>query len=135
LYKASQAGVKVDLLVRGMCTLRPGVPGMSETIRVRSVVGRFLEHSRVYWFNNNGAPLTYLGSADLMERNLDRRVEIVFPILNEDHARRIKVEVLDLALCDNVKARDLQSDGVYARAAAGDPVVNSQLKLLGVGTE
>ncbi len=135
LYKASQAGVRIDLLVRGMCTLRPGVPGLSETIRVRSVVGRFLEHSRVYWFNNNGAPLTYLGSADLMERNLDRRVEIVFPILNEDLARRIKVEVLDLALCDNVKARDLQPDGAYVRAATGDPVVNSQLKLLGVGTE
>jgi polyphosphate kinase len=135
LYRASQAGVQVDLIVRGMCTLRPGLPGYSENIRVRSIVGRFLEHSRVYWFNNNGAPLTYLGSADLMERNLDRRVEVVFPIHDDSLARRIKVEVLDLALSDNVKARVMQSDGRYARASAGEAPCNSQMKLLGVGTE
>jgi polyphosphate kinase len=137
LYRASQAGVKVDLLVRGMCSLRPGVPNVSENIRVVSIVGRFLEHSRVYYFRNAGHEEIYLGSADLMQRNLDRRVESVFPILDADLRRRIKVEVLDLGLSDDVKARELRCDGTYAPAShgQGEYVVNSQLKLLGVGSD
>ncbi len=135
LYRASQTGVKIDLLIRGMCSLRPGLPNISENIRVRSIVGRFLEHSRVYWFNNNGAPDLYLGSADLMERNLDRRVETLFPIRSKALAKRVRVEVLELGIADNVKAWELDSDGNYARAKRGDKVVHSQMKLLGVEGE
>jgi polyphosphate kinase len=137
LYRASQAGVKVDLLVRSMCSLRPGVPNLSENIAVRSIVGRFLEHSRVYYFRNGGQEDLYLGSADLMQRNLDRRVETVFPILDPELRRRVKVEVLDLGMADNAKARELQSDGAYAfvRRGQGEHIVNSQLKLLGVGAD
>ncbi|MCS7054813.1 MAG: polyphosphate kinase 1 [Thermoflexales bacterium] len=136
LYRASQMGVKVDLLVRGMCSLRPGVPNLSENIRVVSIVGRFLEHSRVYYFYNNGDEEIYSGSADLMERNLDRRVETIYPILDPSLKRRIKVEVLDLGLCDNVKARIMQPDGsyVFASRGQGEQEVNSQLKLLGIGS-
>jgi polyphosphate kinase len=132
LYRASEAGVQVDLLVRGMCSLRPGVPNMSENIRVRSIVGRFLEHSRVYWFHNNGSPETYLGSADLMERNLDHRVEVVFPVREPALARRVLAEVLELGLADNIKARLLQPDGVYVRYTNGDKAISSQMKLLGL---
>jgi polyphosphate kinase len=132
LYRASQAGVRIELMIRGMCSLRPGVPHLSENIQVRSVVGRFLEHSRVYWFHNNGDPDTYLGSADLMERNLDHRVETLFPILDSTLARRVKIEVLDLAWSDNVKSRVLQPDGDYVSYANGDIAVNSQMKLLGL---
>jgi polyphosphate kinase len=137
LYHASQVGVKVDLLVRGMCSLRPGVPNLSENIRVISIVGRFLEHSRAYYFRNNGNEEIYIGSADMMQRNLDRRVETVFPVLDPELRRRIKVEVLDLGLRDNVKARELRSDGVYAfvTRSQGEKAINSQLKLLGVGSE
>jgi polyphosphate kinase len=137
LYRASQAGVKVDLLVRGMCSLRPGVPNLSENIRVISIVGRFLEHSRVYYFRNGGQDEVYLGSADLMQRNLDRRVETVFPVLDPALMRRVKVEVLDLGLQDNVKAREMRSDGTYAFVprGQGEQAINSQLKLLGVGTD
>ncbi len=135
LYRASQAGVRIELMIRGMCSLRPGVPHLSENIQVRSVVGRFLEHSRVYWFHNNGEPDTYLGSADLMERNLDHRVETLFPILDSGLARRVKVEVLDLAWSDNVKSRELDGADDYRPVKASEPMVNSQLKLLGVGTE
>lgn len=137
LYRASRAGVKVDLLVRGMCSLRPKVPGLSENIRVVSIVGRFLEHSRVYYFRNNGQEELYIGSADLMERNLDRRVETVFPIHDPALMRRIKVEVLDLGLRDNVKARELNADGSYTfvQRALGEEAINSQLKLLGVGSD
>jgi polyphosphate kinase len=137
LYRASQAGVKVDLLIRGMCCLRPGVPNLSENICVSSIVGRFLEHSRAYYFRNNGDEELYLGSADLMERNLDRRVETVFPILDTELRRRVKVEVLELGLLDNVKARKLQSDGSYAFAPRqeGDRSINSQMKLLGVSSD
>jgi len=116
LYEASRAGVRVDLLVRGMCCLRPGVPGVSETVTVTSIVGRFLEHSRVFWFRNGGAEEVYLGSADLMMRNLDRRVEILFPILDPRLVRHLRDEILETCLRDNVKARTMMPDGSYHRA-------------------
>jgi polyphosphate kinase len=115
LYEASKAGVRIDLLVRGVCCLRPGIKGISENIRVRSIVGRFLEHSRVFYFANDGNPELYLGSADLMARNLDRRVELIFPIEDEAMRARIKNEVLDIALQDSVRARELTSEGMYTR--------------------
>jgi polyphosphate kinase len=117
LYEASQAGVRVDLVVRGMCCLRPGIPGVSENIQVRSIVGRFLEHSRVFWFNNSGHEEVFLGSADLMGRNLDRRVEILFPVLDQRLVRVIRTTVLDTCLRDTVKARIMQADGTWQRAA------------------
>jgi polyphosphate kinase len=128
LYQASQAGVKIDLIVRGMCCLRPGVPGLSETISVRSIVGRFLEHSRIYYFHNGGQEEVYLGSADLMTRNMDRRVEVLFPVENARLVRHLRDEVLATYLADNVKARRLLPDGAYERVqpVAGQPVVNSQ---------
>ena len=119
LYAASQAGVQVDLIVRGACTLRPGVPGVSDNIRVRSVVGRFLEHSRVYWFGNDDEPELYCASADWLERNLMRRVETCFPILDPGLAARVKHEALDNYLADNVDAWLLQADGEYRRAVPG----------------
>jgi polyphosphate kinase len=132
LYKASQAGVKVDLLVRGICCLRPGVPGVSENIRVTSIVGRFLEHSRIYYFRNAGQEEVFLGSADLMPRNLDRRVEVLFPVDKPRLVRQLRDEVLDLYLADNVQARHLRPDGSYehARPAEGQLAVNSQAWLL-----
>jgi polyphosphate kinase len=133
LYRASQAGVKIDLLVRGVCCLRPGVPGVSETIRVTSIVGRFLEHSRIFYFRNGGKEEIYLGSADLMPRNLDRRVEVLYPVLSPDVLRRLRDEILGVYLQDNVKARRMQSDGTYRRATrtANDEARNSQELLLG----
>jgi len=115
LYRASQAGVKVDLIVRGACCLRPGVPGWSENIRVTSIVGRFLEHSRVYFFGNGGQSLIYLGSADLMERNLDKRVEVVFPIEDLQLAAEIRDEVLPAYLRDTVNSWELGSDRRFRR--------------------
>ncbi|WP_243039919.1 polyphosphate kinase 1 [Dyella sedimenti] len=131
LYKASMAGVKVDLIVRGMCCLRPGVPGVSHNIRVRSIVGRFLEHSRVYWFLNGGEEQFYLASADLMERNLDRRVETGFPVEGKKLQARLKKE-LELYLADNASAWLLHADGHYVRAkpSANQPVRNVQTQLL-----
>lgn len=128
MYKASQAGVKIDLIVRGMCCLRPGVPGVSENIRVISIVGRFLEHSRIYYFQNGGAEQVYLGSADVRTRNLDRRVEILFPIEDTRLVHHIRDEILKIYLEDNVKARYLQPDGSYVRAKprAGQEKVNAQ---------
>lgn len=117
LYKASQAGVKIELQVRGMCCLRPGVPGLSENIRLTSIVGRFLEHTRAYYFYNNGDEELYLGSADLMERNLDRRVEALFPV-NAEYLKKIKENILDIHIKDNVRARIGLPDGTYV-----DPVV------------
>jgi polyphosphate kinase len=114
LYRASCAGVKVDLIIRGVCALRPGVPGVSENIRVRSIVGRFLEHSRVFFFENGGAPEMFCASADWMERNFFRRVEIAFPIQRDTHRERI-LRDLDLCLRDNTQAWELQSDGSYKR--------------------
>ncbi len=131
LYKASIAGVRIDLLVRGMCCLRPGVPGVSEHIRVRSVIGRFLEHSRAYWFANNGEPKLYLSSADLMERNLDRRVECAFPIEGKKLQQRI-LGALELYLADNVGAAELQADGSYrpVTRTPDEAVLDAQQQLL-----
>lgn len=113
LYRASQAGVQVDLIVRGICCLRPSVEGVSENIRVISVVGRFLEHSRVYYFHNQNDPTLYLGSADLMPRNIDRRVEVMFPIEDEDLRQEVIERILKIYLSDTEKAYLLQSDGSY----------------------
>jgi polyphosphate kinase len=120
LYRASQAGVKVELNVRGMCCLRPGVPGVSENITEQSVVGRFLEHSRIYWFRNGGEDEVLLGSADLMPRNLNRRVEIVFPVLDAGIRRRIRDEILPMYLADNQKTRTLAADGSWTQVAPAD---------------
>jgi polyphosphate kinase len=116
LYEASQAGVKIDLIVRGICCLRPGIAGVSDNIRVISIVGRFLEHSRIFYFGNGGKPKVYLGSADWMPRNLFRRVEVVFPVRDANLRRRVIDEILPAYLSDCVKARVLGSDGIYTRA-------------------
>src|SRR5712671_4447513 len=116
LYRASQAGVEVDLLVRGICALRPGIRGVSDRIRVRSIVGRFLEHSRIYHFENGGDPEVYLGSADWMPRNLHERIEVLFPLKNPLLRDRVMHEILAAYMADNVKARFLQKDGRYLRS-------------------
>src|ERR1700674_1451973 len=116
LYRASQAGVDIDLLVRGICSLRPGIRGISDRIRVRSVVGRFLEHSRIFYFENGGEPEVYLGSADWMPRNLYERVEVIFPVKDELLRERVRQEILESYLADNLKSRFLQKDGSYIRA-------------------
>jgi len=115
LYRASQAGVRIDLVVRGICCLRPGVPGVSETIRVRSLVGRFLEHSRIFYFGNGGQEEIYLGSADMMQRNLDGRVETLFPIEDPLLRAAIYESILKPYLADTVNAHELQADGHYTR--------------------
>ena len=132
LYEASQAGVRLDLLIRGICCLRPGMPGISDNVAVISIVGRFLEHSRIYWFNNGGVPECYLSSADLMPRNLDRRVETLFPVEDEALARRLRHEVLDTYLRDNVKARLMQPDGTYTRRVPmpGEALCDAQARFL-----
>ncbi|MBP6439386.1 MAG: polyphosphate kinase 1 [Thermomonas sp.] len=132
LYEASQAGVKVDLIVRGACTLRVGIEGISENIRVRSVVGRFLEHHRIWWFGNDGQPELYCSSADWLERNLLRRVETAFPILDAECARRVHQEGLLNYLLDNQNAWEVQPDGSYAKCipAAGEEPFSAQLSLL-----
>jgi polyphosphate kinase len=112
LYSASQAGAQVDLIVRSMCSLRPGVPGLSERITVRSIVGRFLEHSRIFRFGAGGQPDYYLGSSDIMQRNLDRRVEAVVPVTDPKLCARL-AEILDTALADDVLAWELQPDGSW----------------------
>lgn len=129
LYEASQAGVSVDLIVRGICMLRPGVEGLSENVRVRSLVGRFLEHSRAYYFANGGEEEFYTGSADWMPRNFDRRVETVAPVRDEKSKKYLKDVLLAAYLRDNVKARELQPDGSYQRPAMaeGEERFNSQL--------
>jgi polyphosphate kinase len=119
LYQASQAGVKIDLLVRGICCLRPAVPGVSDNIQVTSVVGRFLEHSRIYYFHNGGEEEIYLGSADMMPRNLDRRVEVLFPLEEPEMVQQVKDQILGAYMADNVKAREMKSDGTYVRKRAG----------------
>jgi polyphosphate kinase len=114
LYLASQAGVPVQLLVRGICALRPGVPGLSETIEVRSVLGRFLEHSRVFWFENGGSPVAWIGSADLMHRNLDRRVEVLVKLPGGELVDEVR-ELLDTAFADDIAAWQLGADGAWRR--------------------
>ena len=128
LYRASNAGVRIDLIVRGVCALRPGLPGVSENIQVRSIVGRFLEHSRAYWFENGGRPQLFLASADWMERNFFRRIEVAFPIAQAKLRHRIR-EDLEVYLADTSNAWLLQSDGGYRRAAGESPV-DSQAQLL-----
>ncbi len=115
LYRASQAGVKIDLIVRGICVLRPGIEGLSENIRVISIVGRFLEHSRIFYFGNGGSAEIYTGSADWMHRNLDRRVEAIAPIKDPELRRYIKEEILDTYLQDNVNTQILNADGTYQK--------------------
>ncbi len=136
LYEASQAGVQIDLIVRGMCVLRPGIPGLSETIRVTSIVGRFLEHTRIYYFENAGDPTVLIGSADLMRRNLDRRVEILVPVEDTLLRQRLRHEILETYLRDNVKCRVMRGDGTYARVerAEDEPVVDSQEVLMEAST-
>jgi polyphosphate kinase len=120
LYTASQAGVKIDLIIRGICCLRPGVRGFSEHVRVISLVGRFLEHSRIYYFRNGGRPKVFIGSADAMERNFDRRVEVVVPVDSPELIRHLRDVVLDAYLRDTVNARELRADGVYRMVEPGD---------------
>jgi polyphosphate kinase len=129
LYEASQAGVEIDLIVRGACMIRPGEPGLSQTIHVRSVVGRFLEHSRIFYFVNGGEEEVYIGSADWMARNLDRRVEVVVPVLDPQLLSYLKDTVIAAYLRDNVKARVMNPDGAYERPAMepGEEPFNSQL--------
>lgn len=115
LYRASQAGVSIKLIVRGMCTLRPGIPGVSDNIDVRSIVGRFLEHTRIFYFHKNGVPRIYCASSDLMDRNLRHRIEICFPILDPDLSNRVYVEGLQAYLEDNCQAWSLQNNGDYVR--------------------
>jgi len=115
LYRASQAGVQIELLVRGICALRPGVRGISDNIRVRSIVGRFLEHSRIFHFANGGQEEVYLGSADWMPRNLYERVEVIFPLKDALLRERVLHEMLDAYLADNIKSRLLLRDGSYVR--------------------
>jgi len=132
LYRASMAGVRIDLNVRGICALRPGLPGVSENIRVVSIVDRFLEHSRIFYFGNGGDPQVYVGSADWMDRNLSRRVEVVFPIEQPDLKHRVIGELLATTMADNVKARLLLPDGTYQRVevAPGQARVRSQERFL-----
>ena len=130
LYTASQAGVEIDLIVRGMCALRPGVPGLSERIRVRSIIGRFLEHSRIFWFANDGAEEIWAGSADWMPRNLYERCEVIFPITDPECLRRLRDEILDAYLRDNCKARLLQPNGDYLRAPRATPNFTAQAWLM-----
>jgi polyphosphate kinase len=134
LYRASQAGVKIDLIIRGICCLRPGLPGISENIQVLSIVGRFLEHTRIYYFANQGQPIMYAGSADVMPRNIDRRVEVLFPIEDESLQEEILENILKVYLRDTEKSYILQADGEYTpRLSLADentPLFNSQNWLL-----
>ncbi len=130
LYTASKAGVQTDLIIRGVCCLRPGVPGISERIRVRSIIGRFLEHSRIYYFHNGGKREVYLGSADLMSRNLNRRVEVLFPVHQADLVQRLRDEILESYLHDTVNAHELRADGTYVRPSGDMPMCDTQVMLL-----
>jgi polyphosphate kinase len=113
LYKASQAGVKIDLVIRGVCALQPGVPGLSENIKVRSIIGKFLEHHRIYYFYADGAETLYLSSADWMDRNLFRRVEVAFPVLDKKLKARVIKEGFQILLKDNATAWLMNGDGLY----------------------
>jgi polyphosphate kinase len=131
LYELSQAGVKIDLIVRGICMLRPGIPGLSENVRVRSVVGRFLEHSRVFWFANGGDDEVYIGSADWMSRNLKHRIEVVAPVTEPEAKRYLRDVLLDTYLSDNTKARELTPDGNYRPIPNEAEPFNSQMYFRG----
>ncbi len=133
LYEASRAGVKIELIARGVCCLRPGLPGISENIRVISIVGRFLEHSRIYYFRNGGEDEIFLGSADLMPRNLYRRVEVIFPVADPRLLNYLRDGVLKTYLADRVKAREMNAEGQYVRcqAHAEWECINSQLSFIG----
>jgi polyphosphate kinase len=132
LYRASQAGVPIDIVARGICSLRPGVRGLSETIRVRSIVDRFLEHSRVYVFGPDDDAQVFLSSADWMPRNFFRRVELMFPVLAPELSTRILKEILPVYLADNTRARQLDSDGVFhlLHPGAGETPVRCQIQML-----
>jgi polyphosphate kinase len=132
LYRASQAGVRVDLQVRGICCLRPGLPGISENIVVTSIVGRFLEHTRIFYFKNGGDDELFIGSADMMPRNLDRRIEILFPVTDAKLKDVVKNDFLSKHLKDNMQSRMLKHDGSYERIVPkeGDEEVNSQALLI-----
>jgi polyphosphate kinase len=134
LYRASQAGVPIGLWIRGICALRPGVPGLSETIKVHSILGRFLEHSRVFWFANNGEPQALIGSADLMHRNLDRRVEVLVRIPSEEHVSELN-ELLDRGLDDGTASWWLGEDGSWTRHhkdQKGETLPDLQMTLIGL---
>jgi len=137
LYRASQAGVRIDMLVRGICCLRSGLPGASETIRVTSIVDRFLEHSRIFYFENGGDSEIFLASADWMPRNFFRRIEVMFPIEDPRLKARIVETILPVLLTDNVKARVQRPDGSYQRVArsAEEPAVRAQVALQGQARE
>jgi polyphosphate kinase len=128
LYEASSAGVKIDLIVRGVCMLRPGVPNLSENITVRSIIGRFLEHSRVFYFANGGDDEVYIGSADWMSRNLNYRIEVVAPVSDTSLKHYLRDVMLGAYLRDNTKARELQPDGSYTKVPMepGERPFNSQ---------
>jgi polyphosphate kinase len=130
LYKASQAGVKIDLIVRGICCLVPGTEGLSENIRVVSIIDRFLEHSRLFLFRNGGETEVYASSGDWMPRNFFRRIELTFPILSPPLKERCEKEVLATCLADNIKAWKLQPDGTYKRRTGGDGKVRSQERFI-----
>jgi polyphosphate kinase len=130
LYRASQAGVPIDLIVRGICSLRPGVPGVSDNIRVRSIIGRFLEHSRIYWFKNGGNDEMYIGSADLMERNLDRRVEAMVPVRDDEIRAHLRDVVLNAYVRDTERATTLSPSGEYEEPESGSGSFDSQAFLL-----
>jgi polyphosphate kinase len=138
LYRASQAGVRVDLIIRGICCLRPRMPGISDNIRVISIVDKYLEHSRISYFQNGDEAEVFLASADWMPRNFRRRVEIMFPIEDPQLKRRLIDGILGVVLADNVKARELQSDGTYKRVAPakpGEPSIRSQLEFQNMALE
>lgn len=137
LYEASHAGIKVHLIIRGICCLRPGVKGLSENIEVISILGRFLEHSRIFYFHANGQDRIFLGSADWMPRNMDRRVEILFPIDGKENKNRIKNEILMTLLADNTKARTLDAKGNYTlrKPREGEEPVNAQHKFIKIARE
>ncbi|MGH3360327.1 MAG: RNA degradosome polyphosphate kinase, partial [Nocardioidaceae bacterium] len=132
LFEASRAGVPIDVVARGICALRPGVPGLSETVRVRSILGRFLEHSRVFWFAGGGEPRAWIGSADLMHRNLDRRVETLVRVPREAHVRELG-DLLELAMAETTAAWHLAADGTWQRrhlAEDGTPLQDMQEVLI-----
>jgi polyphosphate kinase len=138
LFRASQAGVRIDLIVRGTCCLRPGIPGLSDNIRVISIIDKYLEHSRITYFQNGDDPEVFLASADWMPRNFRRRVEIMFPIESPQLKRRLVDGILGVVLADNVKARELQADATYRRvppAGPNEPSIRSQVEFQNMAIE